>query len=901
MSRVFRTLTASIALSSALAHVAFAASPAWTGAGDYRLLIKVDPISIGDRPFDERPAQLDIDWQQMLVDRLGVSAKADLNSVQVIRYDAATGDPVAQGGWAYGKTPADRAFRWYDDDIANPYPEVESYISNSPTGALTPTSRPNWGYFFDAEGDWKSGRLAWSHIQDASADSYYAVYFNTMTTETTPYRASSRGFLGDGGMRTQKVGVTTTGAIETRIDMTDWDGDGLVDIVAGNLRGGMAYYKNLGTATTPSYGSSKLITTADNSPIDVGWNATPLIVDFDNDGVDDIVTGGTHNRVAWYKNIGTNTNRQFQYQGLVKNSANQTLALPTTPNPERPSITEDYYPVMDMVDLDGDGAKDLIAGGYVTGRLYYYRNVGANANGTPKLELQGPISANGVPIDTEWGAAPTFADFNNDGLLDIITGTFGINSGVTSNNFLKYYVNVGTATAPSFELRTLPKTGQFPAAALGSPRAVDYNNDGLLDLAVSTDAQIYLYRNTGTATSPRWAAGAAALPSQWGSAPLFATQLVDWNNDGNLDKIQDLTVSLNLGTGNPGVYGSPKSVLPAGQAIPPKPGGGDGWQWLRLFDLDWDGELDVLDADHDGKIWLHRNLGTNEAPNFDVTGVPVTMLSGLPIDVGPGPSDPSFDQLQGSRATHSVADLNENGRPDLVVVNFAGVIRYFENETAAQEDVPMFDQARIVGQLPTRGIPFMSDWDSDGDTDILASSGPGQMMLIENLGNDFAGKPLFSPGVWIDLIDAPYDSIGLNVLDFNQDGDTDVLVDTTHRYTVLSDGSFLQHGYANATLLDVERKTSVPSADFNDDGLVNGADFLIWQRGLGAGGFAQGDANGDSLVNEADYQIWKQQFGTALTVAANIAVPEPASTAFALCGLSAAIVVNRFRSPSGPR
>ena len=550
--------------------------------------------------------------------------------------------------------------------------------------------------------------------------------------------------------------------------------------------------------------------------------------------------------------------------------------------------------MIDMVDYNSDGARDLIAGGYITGRLYYYKNVGTNADGTPQLSLQGPIEANGAPIDTEWGAAPTFADFTGDGLLDIMTGTFAISSGVTSAKFLDYYVNVGTAAVPVYEKRTVPRVGQFPVAALASPRAVDYNGDDKLDLAVSTDEQIYLYRNNSTTAAPRWTAGAAALPGEWISAPLFASQFVDWNHDGHLDKVQNLNVALNLNQGNPGVYGPATSVLPAGQSIPPKPGGGDGWQWLRLFDLDWDGELDILDADHDGKIWLHRNLGTTSSPNFDTVGVPFMQLNGQPIDVGPGPSDPPFDQLQGSRATYSVADFNENGRPDIVVVNFAGAVRYYENEMASMNDNPLFTLPTLVGQLPTRGVPFSADWDGDGDLDILASSDPAQMMFIENIGNDVGGRAIFGAGAWVKLIDAPYGSIGLNIVDFNGDGDGDIMVDTTHRYTVLTDGSFLQLGYANGTLIAIERMAAL-AGDYNRDGTVDAADYTLWRDTLGQsvaiGGGADGD--GDGVVDDGDYSVWTSHFGDRLAGGSgeSASVPEPNAAWLALAAASFRIAI----------
>jgi hypothetical protein len=67
------------------------------------------------------------------------------------------------------------------------------------------------------------------------------------------------------------------------------------------------------------------------------------------------------------------------------------------------------------------------------------------------------------------------------------------------------------------------------------------------------------------------------------------------------------------------------------------------------------------------------------------------------------------------------------------------------------------------------------------------------------------------------------------------------------------------------------------NADFNDDDIVDGADFLLWQRNFGGdGGLPQGDADGNGQINAADLTIWKSQFGTSPAVAAVAAVPEPA-------------------------
>lgn len=69
------------------------------------------------------------------------------------------------------------------------------------------------------------------------------------------------------------------------------------------------------------------------------------------------------------------------------------------------------------------------------------------------------------------------------------------------------------------------------------------------------------------------------------------------------------------------------------------------------------------------------------------------------------------------------------------------------------------------------------------------------------------------------------------------------------------------------------------TADFNEDGKVNGADFLIWQTGSGTtsgAGLSQGDANGDGAVNAADLDVWELQYGsTSLAIAQQ--VPEPST------------------------
>jgi hypothetical protein len=78
------------------------------------------------------------------------------------------------------------------------------------------------------------------------------------------------------------------------------------------------------------------------------------------------------------------------------------------------------------------------------------------------------------------------------------------------------------------------------------------------------------------------------------------------------------------------------------------------------------------------------------------------------------------------------------------------------------------------------------------------------------------------------------------------------------------------------------------TSDFTENGAVDGADFLLWQNGLGvanAAGHGQGDADGDGDVDGADLSIWRDQFGRTSAILAIQAAPEPAGAALAVSAL----------------
>ena len=793
----------------------------WSGQGGLRVLVRVPTAGDGTvRDGDERPAEVALDFVKLL-DAVAPGRLPDLNTVQVIRHNAKTGRPMRQGKFAHGRGPFDVPFRWYDASIGYAFPEFAGYM-DATDGKLSYAPVPRLGYFYDCIGDWRCGRLAFVH-RDAIREAWYAVYFDLLAAEASPETVPPRGWIGDGLNRCEPKGRSTTGLIHSRLDVVDWDGDGLFDLIVGCARGGVVWYPNRGRPGEPRFSFSRLVKTADGRPLDVGWSAAPHAVDWDDDGLTDLVVGAEWNRVVLYRNTGTRTSPVLSYEGLIRTQDGQPLHVPWAPSPETEKhfkYTRDYYPVLTTADWDADGDLDLLAGGYVTGRVYLFENVGGRTAGqSPRLRFAGPIETDGEPIDVGWAAAPTVADLDGDGDLDVISGCMPMTKGggdsTSSKRFLHYFRNDGTRAEPRLHNVPLPCTGTFPRGALGTPRLIDFSNDGVLDLVVSAGTQIYLYRNVGAKEAPRFEAHARRLPSRWGNAPLAANQFLDWDGDGLLDAVAAPRVRRNTGRGSPGIFDRPFSLLAAGRAISHRSGIGDDWVYQRLYDLDGDGRIDLMDADHAGHFWWHRNRAASQRaePDFETKGVRLTLTDGGPMSVGAGMT--GFNALQGARATYCVADFDGDGRADVVAANALGRVHYFRQAppTGAGEPTsrpgsgPRFLAALQIGKLPTRAAPCAADWNGDGRLDVVVAANAASAFVFCGRDRSGGSGSPFAPAERIVLPQAPYGAgPPVVVADFNADGDPDILLWTAYGYCCYYEHSFVRSGYAKGVAVGLERR-----------------------------------------------------------------------------------------------
>jgi glucose/arabinose dehydrogenase len=93
--------------------------------------------------------------------------------------------------------------------------------------------------------------------------------------------------------------------------------------------------------------------------------------------------------------------------------------------------------------------------------------------------------------------------------------------------------------------------------------------------------------------------------------------------------------------------------------------------------------------------------------------------------------------------------------------------------------------------------------------------------------------------------------------------------------------------------------------DYNANGVVDMADFIVWRNTLGQSGVRPAaDGSGptgvpDGVVDEIDYQFWRSNFGHNLSETASFSVPEPfGSRIFLLIGcIAAACQLRRHQHP----
>lgn len=343
----------------------------------------------------------------------------------------------------------------------------------------------------------------------------------------------------------------------------------------------------------------------------------------------------------------------------------------------------------------------------------------ADINKSALLNL-GPeelVQANGVDIVVSGYpgySVPSFVDWNNDKLNDLVIGE----GGGYGFGKVRVYLNVGTESDPLFSDYFYAQSKGSDLVCLASdcmgcfPRVVYWDSDDRKDLLVGqSNGTIKIFLNTDTDENSTFYGGRAL---QLGKINIIDVQeratptVVDWNNDGRKDivvgaRYGKIHVYLNEGTDTEPVFLTETFVqedgldliVPSHRSSP------------VVLDLDGDGRKDILTGNTYGQLLFYSNVGTDEEPNF--SGYSLVESDGVAIDLSGsarsrpfvcywtgdghfGPIDAYPDVLIGAgdgkvhlyRGIPISGDLDGNGVVDFV--DFALFAAYWGQTNCAQCD-----------------------------------------------------------------------------------------------------------------------------------------------------------------------------------------------------------------------
>ncbi len=316
----------------------------------------------------------------------------------------------------------------------------------------------------------------------------------------------------------------------------------------------------------------------------------------------------------------------------------------------------------------------------------------------PRFAPPVPMQAGGEIIDVTTGhAAPYVIDFDGDGVRDLLVGEFGAKpfKGETTGKAgpghpwvagkLRFYRNHGSDQDPRYEGFTYVQAGgsdaQVPITCCVSfvPQFIDFNADGVRDMiSGSYPGDIYFFAGNesggfdepvmqldvnGDAVHARYEYG-----GDLHDVHSITAELHDMDADGDLDLVIGSRLNgcyriENVGTPQEPAWSSHTEVLKTTEGR--KIGGWDYGSNVHFADWDGDGTSDIVVGSEGGGIFWHRNLGTEDAPEF---GVMHTLVPEQPMDERflrlSTPMRPS------SRVKVHVVDHDGDGLKDLLVGDF---------------------------------------------------------------------------------------------------------------------------------------------------------------------------------------------------------------------------------------
>ncbi|WP_439488341.1 FG-GAP-like repeat-containing protein [Algoriphagus sp.] len=340
----------------------------------------------------------------------------------------------------------------------------------------------------------------------------------------------------------------------------DWDQDGHVDLVVGDEDGRVALIRNTGSLkdNVPQFDSPRYFRQQSDN-LKFGALATPVSVDWDNDGDEDIITGNSAGYFAFIENIGGGEKPVWKEPKLLE-AGGEVIRIQADENGsiQGPAEAKWGYTTLSVADWDGDGNKDIVFNS-IWGKIEWIRNTGSG------LEPPRPIKVkrgNDTPTNpawnwwnsaqdefvTQWRTTPVAIDWDSDGVMDLVM--------LDHEGYLSFFKGVNDdgqqAILPGKRIFYGEKSSVFTnkdkaendesgplrlnnAEAGGSGRRkialVDWDNDGDLDLLVNS-VNVSLFENISQEPDKVVFIHKGPLSEKVLAGHTTSPTVVDWNKDG---------------------------------------------------------------------------------------------------------------------------------------------------------------------------------------------------------------------------------------------------------------------------------------------------------------------------------------------------------------------------------
>jgi len=404
--------------------------------------------------------------------------------------------------------------------------------------------------------------------------------------------------------------------------------------------------------------------------------------DFDNDGWDDI-TYTSENGVDIY--FLKNTNGDFNlvsFSGISNTNKTKQVI---------------------WVDYDNDGDKDLFITA-LEGKNSFYINDG-------EMNFTDISSSIGIFQTDLFTYGASFGDIDNDGDLDLfISNRSPVDHNYLYRNDSGTYVDITNSSGISLE-------GQLSFCSI----FFDYDKDGLQDIYVSNDKEENinrLYKNLGD--------GVFQDVSDFSNAGVdvsaMSTTLGDFNNDGWFDiyitntpfsQISSIVGNVLLKNNGDGTFTN--IATETGTSF-------DSLGWGSVF----------LDADNDGFLDLYVSSSLDGSAQFlssafyhqqnDETFI-------IPQDIG-------FSSDLRESYSNAIGDINNDGKPEIVVVNDTENNFLWQNNTSNQNN---WLKVKLEGVISNRdGIGNTIEINVDGQSQYRYTLA-GEGYLSQNSFYEFFG------------------------------------------------------------------------------------------------------------------------------------------------------------------